>query len=177
MKGVTEQTDWTWLGETQFEWGKLTFHPGGLVTATTTAQAWIAAAPICGDRPPLAAPLDAAELREQAADLLEQVADYIDRVGWTQHAYQNTAGEVCSLGGMTRVSAQVAVRAEAERLLAEYLIANDDYLRAVAKCWTQEGSPRSGEFIMTYNDMEGRTKEDVLHAFRKAAITARESAS
>jgi len=91
----------------------------------------------------------------KVSELLGEARDELDK-GWTKGAYSTQQGHVCAVGAIERVALrhldiQAAAKAQAEinRLAAE--IHNVDY-------------------VQSFNDRYGTSKQDVLNLFDKAII-------
>lgn len=89
---------------------------------------------------------------EEIADVLDRAHDVMLVRGWAQGGYQNASGGVCAYGAM------------------HYATTGD-------RMWSNELSDRAavalckflGGCLVTFNDAEGRTIDDVLDAFRQTS--------
>lgn len=87
---------------------------------------------------------------EVTSDTVEAVVEEIEKRGWCQHRAKNLVGQVCILGGLWQAMGY------ADRVLTE-----EEY-----NIWTYAeirlAKLMDVPFISTWNDTEGRTKEEVL---------------
>lgn len=91
------------------------------------------------------------EQKMEAAKLLRGSAQYLDDRGWTQHAFINASGAVCASRAISDVSRTLNCKADVEYRACIEL---EDHL---------------GIAIMSYNDWDDTTKEDVQRAFYAVA--------
>jgi hypothetical protein len=91
-------------------------------------------------------------MSDQVADVLDDAADRLEREGWAPGV---GGGGHCALGALYSVAGMTALRQRASRVLADSL-----------------GLPYRYR-IADWNDAPGRTKQEVLDAFRLAAKAER----
>jgi hypothetical protein len=95
-------------------------------------------------------------MSDQVADVLDDAADLLEREGWIQHASYSLDGGACSVGAVAAVVSRkhlpVVMEDAATNAVQDYL----DYRYDDAD-------------IVAWNDAPGRTKQQVLDAFRAAA--------
>jgi hypothetical protein len=91
-------------------------------------------------------------LLDPATKLLLDAAAYIERHGWCQFNTKKRDGRVCLVGAMWEV---------------DHGRASDEYKTATTKLRNRLNT----NFIMHWNDVDGRTKDEVLTALRRAAMS------
>ena len=95
---------------------------------------------------------------DDVGKVLLEAADYIEWHGWCQHVVSNAKGEVCAMGAIAEClsrrgnGSSFAARERVWGYLSKYL---NGSLPALA--------------LEIWNDMPGRTKEQVVAALRGAA--------
>lgn len=109
--------------------------------------------------------------KTQTADILRAAATKIREVGWTQGAALRD-GHLCALGGIGIVTECEVTVAEIESAsrIPTFLSAE-----SALKGWLQaNGFP--GFSVVFWNDMPGRTMDDVVTGMEKAAAWIEEQA-
>jgi hypothetical protein len=102
--------------------------------------------------------MSAAPTPADVSGVLLRAVEVLAERGWCQDAYTNDAGQVCVRGAMN-----VAVIGQADAdLLDSALERLDGYLRSQG--W--------GVLAERWNDVEGRTADEVVAALRAAAVGA-----
>ena len=81
-------------------------------------------------------------------EVLLKAAEYIEEHGWCQHAFGEPDGRVCLEGAINRTAYNGSERDAAVRRMIGHL---------------------NGQTPAFWNDMRGRTKEEVIAALREAA--------
>lgn len=99
-----------------------------------------------------------------AVEILEQAKIKIIDFGWVQGAFYREGEGFCAIGAMSRT-----ISGNYEEYSAMDSLNNDSYAKAV-ECMTYS----TGGNIIGYNDLEGRTKEEILAAFDRAIECAGE---
>ena len=92
----------------------------------------------------------------RASLVLDASADVLDRDGWNQGSYVEEHGTRCLVGAVKKVEHDFEIRRECY-----------DFLHAVI------GEPRT--YLTDWNDRDGRTKDEVTAALRKAAKLAKQA--
>jgi hypothetical protein len=95
---------------------------------------------------------------DDVGKVLLDAADYIERHGWCQHIYQDHAGKVCAAGALLHVAIPDTYHPTVREKASLALL-------ALAKLKKYLGT----DWIGSWNDMRGRTKEQVVAALRGAA--------
>lgn len=101
---------------------------------------------------------------ERNADVLDAAADYIERHGWCHRDAVGPDGNVCALTALIMVAPR---RADGSA------VSVGAPFRALT---VAAGLPTSGD-IVGWNDADGRTEQQVLDVFRKAAKQERQRAA
>lgn len=104
-------------------------------------------------------------VREDALAILERANEVLDERGWCQHQTMNARGQVCAVGAIQ----------EASRFWGRALPRRSDlapYLEAVLLLGAAIGI-HMGD-VPIWNDMPGRSEEDVHLAFKQAIRMAEE---
>lgn len=106
----------------------------------------------------------------KTSEVLDRAADLLERDGWCQGALHDSAGRMCAVGALRRaIVVQVDLDPSTLGQVDEVEEAARRRLMAVAdpRGWVGAGG------VPDWNDREGRTFQDVLDTFRKAAKNAR----
>lgn len=96
----------------------------------------------------------------QVADDIDAIHDYILTHGWVQGRSENALGEVCVYGAMDHVAGVGTSRW--------------NHMQSVVQ--TEVTTTYRMSCITTFNDMNGRTEDEVLDMLRTAAKGCREQA-
>lgn len=123
------------------------------------------------ERPPMIDYNNLDQLRQSAADFLDDTADHLEQYGWCQEDLHDVDGRSCAVGAIDVHARNVArpVRMQATTMLAAWLGTEHPGVCECEDLWCRRDS------IIQWNDTPGRTAEDVITGFRKAALTARET--
>jgi hypothetical protein len=91
------------------------------------------------------------------AKTLRDAADYVSEHGWTQNEMQDDEGRVCAMGAIRETTAM-------------YSLDGMNALQAMVKSLGLDRN-RSGFLhpVAMWNDAKGRSAEDVILAFKRAA--------
>lgn len=106
----------------------------------------------------------------EIGNIIAKAAKEIETRGWCQGTLENDKGEVCALGAVHHVLVgrcnfwhrgyeQSDQRDAALKVLAAHIPAD-----------FESHFPRSSSRVVTYNNAKGRTKQDMLELFEKAAL-------
>lgn len=88
-------------------------------------------------------------LVDEVGRVLLAAADYIEAHGWCQGRVEDDAGNVCAIGGIDKACNGYWIRANTRERFRSYL---------------------GRGLISNWNNAPGRTKEEVVHALRSAAM-------
>jgi hypothetical protein len=110
----------------------------------------------------------------ETADILEKAAEVLETRGWCQYTYEAPSGEVCAIGAVRTAvwGAPLLMCVSREIVQEDYSKANGA-LKALADHVNFQYWPEIGAF---WNDAPGRTKEEVIDAFKHAAKDLRNNA-
>ena len=86
-------------------------------------------------------------MSSSVVDVLNRTADILEDGGWVQHAYETDKGEHCLIGALEVAAPYGTLYSEARNALFDVV----------------------GTSPLSWNDMPGRTKEQVIAVVREAA--------
>ena len=105
------------------------------------------------------------------ADILDKAADLIDRRGWNQGWYINTDGEMCPRGAIYAACGMQPNPNPSVDVMDWPGWSSSAADNAITACdWLDEAVD---DYAESWNDDEGRTKEEVVSTLRAAAQAAR----
>jgi hypothetical protein len=88
---------------------------------------------------------------DAASKLLLKAADYVEKNGWCQHELQSGDGRVCIVGALSAVADEI------------FLVGTH------SAAWTRLQKALN-KMAGTWNDTQGRTKEEVVAKLRAVAL-------
>jgi hypothetical protein len=108
------------------------------------------------------------------AEILEAVADGYEsgRYGWLQGAYEHGSEAFCSMGAIFHEHRLSVTEVYGYSSLREYQERSKPVERAQERLNEALGLDGAGSIIL-WNDTHGRTKDEVIDAFKNAAKNAR----
>lgn len=108
----------------------------------------------------------------KTSEFLQASRDRVE-AGWCQNHYEDFRGNVCTSGAM-KVQARADSGSFYAHLQGRIVLASkieEEYPEGI---WTQIAPCGEGVSIPIWNDMEGRTKQEVLNMYDKAILTLQE---